>query len=203
MCIIIAIVLSSQAEKKEVEVENPMVTAGVCNVPLEALNSPIETSISVEGTDVEVVAEEEPVWVEMDVPSGNSFKSYMDYRKVTDKTSPQYSFLQACEDSACGIMLSDGRYCIALGSYYATEIGTRVDLVMENSSIVPCVVADCKNNDHTDASNQQHLVDKSVVEFVVNTDNLSDYVRYTRGDCSYADSRLEGEISAIRVYVEN
>ena len=203
MCIIIAIALDSQTEKKEVEVENPMVTAGACNATLEALNSPIETSISVESTDVEVVAEEEPQWVEMDVPSGNSFKSYMDYRKVTDKTSPQYSFLQTCEDSACGIMLSEGRYVIAVGSYYTTEIGTRIDLVMANGEIVECITGDCKDDGDTDILNRQHNSDGSVVECVVNTDILSDYVKFTRGDCSYADSRLEGEILAIRVYVEN
>ena len=139
----------------------------------------------------------------MDVPSNNGFKSYMDYRKITDKSSSQYALLSSYEDTTCGICSVDGRYTIAIGSYYTTEVGARIDLVMENGSIVPCIAADCKKNEHTDAMNQQHLVDGSVIEFVVNTDILSDKVKYDFGDCSYADERLKGEIKEIRVYVKN
>lgn len=178
----------------------PSATAGVISATVVDLS---ETLPTVENTKVEVVAEPEPQWVEMDVPNGNSFKSYMDYRKVTDKTSSQYSFLQTCEDSACGIMLSEGRYVVAVGSYYTTEIGTRIDLAMANGEIVECITGECKDNDDTDILNRQHNSDGSVVEFVVNTDILSDYVKFTRGDCSFCDNRLEGEIVAIRVYVEN
>lgn len=202
--LVVVCVVDIKQQNKEIEVVIPQTeytaTAGV----VKAMNDiHADTRPIVKVEEVDLTQAPEPQWVEMDVPSNNSFKSYMDYRKVTDIKSEQYAFLQICEDSACGIMLSEGRYCIAVGSYYTTEIGTRIDLVMENSSIVPCIVAECKNNDHTDTLNQQHLVDKSVIEFVVNVDNLSDYVRYTRGDCSFCDPRLEGEISSIRVYLEN
>ena len=200
--IICSVALDSQTESKIVEVENPTAIAGACNVPLEALNSPIETSISVESTDVEMVAEEEPQWVEMDVPSGNSFKSYMDCSYITDESSAQYQFKYDYLCSASGIMVVDGRYVVAIGSYYATEIGTRLDLVMENGSVVPCILGDCKADCHTDSTNRQHSVDGSVVEFIISTDNLDEKARQM-GDCSYADERLMGEISAIRIYVEN
>lgn len=185
-----------QQQNTEIElVENDTALAGACNVPIEALNVPIT-----EANEVEVVAEEEPQWVEMSVPSNNSFKSYMDYRTITDKTSAQYALLSSYENTACGIMSVDGRYTIAVGSYYSTEIGTRIDVVMQNGSIVPCILADCKNDIHTDSSNQQHRYDKSVVEFIVDTPNL---VGRDMGDCSYSDERLMGEIKALRVYIEN
>ena len=200
--IILAIVLDSIQNKEEVKIEEGIATAGVVNVPLEALNSAMETSVVVEDTEVEIVAIEEPKWVEMDVPNGNSFKSYMDCKYITDESSAQYQLKYEYLSSASGIMIVEDRYVIALGSYYTTEIGCRVDLVMENGEVVRCIVGDCKADCHTDSTNRQHSVDGSVVEFIVCTDNLSDKVR-AMGDISYADPRLMGEIASIRVYTEN
>lgn len=175
-------------------------TAGVFSATVVDLT---ETVPTVEDTEVEVVAEPEPQWVEMDVPSNNSFKSYMGAHKITDTSTAQYQLKSEYLDSACGIKLVDGDcYVIALGSYYTTTIGTRVDLVMHNGSIVRCVVGDIKANEHTDGTNRQHLYDNSVVEFIVNTDTLCSEAK-SHGDASYCDPRLMGEIKAIRVYKEN
>ena len=151
---------------------------------------------------VELVEEEAPRWIEMDVPSNNSFKSYMGAHKITDTTSAQYQLKSEYLDSACGIKLVDDRYVIAIGTYYTETVGTRVDLVMKNGEVVPCIVGDVKKNKDTDATNRQHNVDGSVIEFVVNADTLSSEAK-SHGDCSWADPRLMGEIKAIRVYKEN
>ena len=152
---------------------------------------------------VELVEEEAPQWIEMDVPSNNSFKSYMGAHKITDTSSAQYQLKSEYLDSACGIKLVDGDcYVIALGSYYTTTIGTRVDLVMDNGSVVRCVVGDIKADKDTDETNRQHSIDNSVVEFIVNTNTLSSEAK-SHGDCSWADPRLMGEIKTIRVYKEN
>lgn len=156
----------------------------------------------VEEHEVELVEEEVPQWIEMDVPSNNSFKSYMDCSTITDTSSAQYALKYEYLSSASGIMVVEDRFVIALGSYYTTEVGCRVDLVMENGNVIPCIVGDCKADKHTDSMNRQHSVDKSVVEFIVATDNLSNEVRL-HGDISYADERLMGEIDSIRVYINN
>ena len=68
------------------------ITAGVCNsIPKLTAIEPM-----VEEHEIILVEEPAPQWVELDVPSNNSFKSYMDYRKVTDTKSEQYAFLQSC-----------------------------------------------------------------------------------------------------------
>ena len=177
----------------------PSATAGVISATVVDLTETIPT---VENTEVEVVAEPEPQWVEMDVPSNNSFKSYMGAHKITDTTSAQYQLKSEYLDSACGIKLVDDRYVIAIGTYYTETIGTRVDLVMESDEVVPCIVGDVKRDRDTDAMNRQHNVDGSVIEFVVNADTLSSEAK-SHGDCSWADPRLMGEIKAIRVYKEN
>lgn len=157
---------------------------------------------TVENTKVEVVAEPEPQWVEMDVPSNNSFKSYMGAHKITDTSSAQYQLKSEYLDSACGIKLVGDRYVIAIGTYYTETVGTRVDLVMESDEVVPCIVGDVKRDRDTDTMNRQHNVDGSVIEFVVNADTLTSEAK-SHGDCSWADPRLMGEIKAIRVYKEN
>lgn len=176
----------------------PSTTAGVFSATVVNL-AELPT---VENTEVEVVAEPEPQWVEMDVPSNNSFKSYMGAHKITDTSSAQYQFKSEYLDSACGIKLVDDRYVVAIGTYYTEIIGTRVDLVMESGEVVPCIVGDVKADEDTDVTNRQHNVDGSVVEFIVNADTLSSEAK-SHGDCSWADSRLMGEIKAIRVYKEN
>ena len=173
-------------------------TAGIVRA-VEKIPTKIEPQIEEE--EVSVVEAPEPQWVEMDVPSNNSFKSYMDCKYITDESSDQYKLKFEYLSSASGIMMVDDRYVVAVGSYYTTEIGCRIDLVMENGAIVNCIVGDCKADKHTDSSNRQNP-NGSVVEFIVCTDNLSDEVRL-RGDCSYADENLMGEISSIRVYLEN
>lgn len=151
--------------------------------------------------ETEVVEVAEPQYTTYNVPSNSSFKSYMDSSYITNINSEQYKFKYEYLCSRSGIMLVDDRYVIALGSYYTTSIGTRVDLVMENGAIVRCVVGDCKADRDTDSTNRQHSIDHSVVEFIVCADMLNDKV-LTMGDCSYADERLIGEIKEIRVYNE-
>ena len=138
----------------------------------------------------------------MDTPSNNSFKSYMGYKTITSKNSNQYKLQQkAHTDPNTGIRMVSDRYCIAVGTYYTTEIGTYIDLVMENGSIVECILADVKANAHTDSTNRQNP-NGSIVEFIVDTKNM-DKMSKKMGNISYADERLKGEIKYIRVYKED
>ena len=73
----------------------------------------------------------------------------------------------------------DGRYCVAVGTYYAKNVGDYIDVYMENGNVIPCIVADFKADIHTDKSNRYHTGgywkgryyegDGSVIEFVVDT----------------------------------
>lgn len=138
----------------------------------------------------------------MDTPSNNSFKSYMGYKTITSKNSNQYKLQQnAYTDDKTGIRMVDNKYCIAVGSYYTTDIGTHIDLIMENESVVECILADVKADIHTDITNRQNP-NGSIVEFIVDTKNM-DKMSKKMGDMSYADERLEGEIKYIRVYKED
>ena len=91
----------------------------------------------------------------------------------------------------------DGRYCIALGSYYTRRIGAKVDLVMSSGKVIKCITADMKADKDTVNNHRQHP-DGSVAEFVVDTRALSRKVR-RMGDVSYI-SLFKGSIKKIRIY---
>lgn len=112
--------------------------------------------------------------VYMDVPNwdvncNSWFKSYMPYTAVTDTSSSQYELLNGSDaytDINTGIRMVGDRYCIALGSYYTTEIGQKVDLVLDNGNVIKCVLGDCKADCDTNASNQ-YAGSGDVAEFIV------------------------------------
>lgn len=131
-------------------------------------------------------------------PSHNSFKSYMSYRAVSSSSAQGKLQAKAKTDAKTGIRKVDGRYCVALGSYYCSKIGTKFDLVMSNGSVVKCILGDQKANRDTDAKNQK-TSDGSIAEFLVDMNKLPSKVK-TMGDVSYADKDLKGNIAKIRVY---
>jgi len=134
----------------------------------------------------------------MSTPSRNSFKSYMSYRAVSSSSAQGRLQTKAKTDSDTGIRKVDGRYCVALGSYYCSKIGTKFDLVMSNGSVVKCILADQKANKDTDAKNQK-TSDGSIAEFLVDMSQIPRKAK-VMGDMSYATKELKGNISKIRVY---
>ena len=126
----------------------------------------------------------------------NIIKSYMDYGCI--KTWKQHDLQKIAYTGQYGIRQVNGRYCIAVGSAFTTEIGTYIDLVLENGEIIPCILADCKDDEDTDINNIiTH--DGSLAEFVVDTDFLSKTVKYT-GDISNATENWKSKIIEVRVY---
>lgn len=137
-------------------------------------------------------------YVVKDVPSNSSFKSYMSYSAITNKSSEQYKLQQQAETGDYGIRMIDDRYLIALGTYYTSEIGTEVDIVMENNSILKCILGDIKADIHTDKDNIK-TKDGSVVEFIVDTESLHKDAKF-HGDLSYCNEDFSGEIAEIKIY---
>ena len=137
-------------------------------------------------------------YVDMSTPSKNGFKSYMSYKCITNTSSKQYKLQQSCYTGNYGIRMKDGRYCIAVGSYYTTKIGTKIDLIMENGATIKCILADCKADAHTDSTNRQNP-NGSIAEFIVDMNSLNRTAK-RMGDVSYCSEKFKGEIKKIRVY---
>lgn len=162
----------------------------------------IHIVLNVAETEPEIIETKEyiPNYISKTVPDGNSFKSYMSYTAITSKSSPQYKLQQQAYTGDYGIRMVEDRYCIALGTYYTSIIGTKIDLVMQNGSIIPCILGDVKANQHTCSSNIRAR-DGSVVEFIIDRNTLHNTAR-RMGNISYAADKFAGEILEIRIYQE-
>lgn len=135
----------------------------------------------------------------------SSFKTWMSYKAVTSKNSPQYKLIHTYGWSDCeGFMranaerdfgINDDYYLVALGSYYGTEIGTKYRITLDTGKVFYGVLADCKANRHTNATNQYVSVNGNVVEFIVDTARLNKSVRKMGNANVY--SPLNGKVCKI------
>lgn len=138
-------------------------------------------------------------FVDLDAPSNQKMKTYMDYRAITAKSSPQYRLQHTLAYTGeYGLRMVNGRYCIALGSYYTTTIGQYVDIKLENGKIIRGILADQKADAHTDDKNQMHP-DGSVVEFVIDAEAFDPDLIQHSGDISYLNG-WNSKVVNIRVY---
>lgn len=136
--------------------------------------------------------------INMDLPSDTdgSTKTYMDYKTVTAKGTPQYALLNS--DKAYtkdGFRMYDGYYCVALGSYYSKQIGTKFYIKLSNGRTLRCILGDQKSDRHTDKKHQYARNNKDILEFIV------DNIKLPGGDVS-AIPGFEGSIVSIQRIVE-
>lgn len=108
------------------------------------------------------------------------FKSYMDYRCITDTHSAQYRLQQHAETDENGLRTYNGRYMIAVGTYYG-EVGDNLTVTLDTGVSFDCVIGDIKADSTTDETNRYHPMadDKgNLIEFIVDTKELPRSVRW-------------------------
>jgi hypothetical protein len=135
----------------------------------------------------------------MSVPDGDtSFKSYMDYKCITDRNSPQYKLQGECWTDKNGLRRFGDDYVIAVGSYYAESVGERLEITLDSGDKFTAVVGDFKADSHTDSTHRYYPMsngDKNVIEFIVDTGSLDKKAK-RMGDISYVDG-FEGNIESV------
>lgn len=137
---------------------------------------------------------------EYSVPETSGFKSYMPYEAITSKSSPQYKLQhEKAYTGKNGIRQVDGRYCVAIGSYFTDEIGTLFDLVLKNGTVIPCILADQKSDKDTDSQNIITRHNGCLSEFIVDINNLKSSIK-KMGDVSYFNKKWNSPVKSIRVY---
>ena len=128
-------------------------------------------------------------YTSMNVPTwfNSSFKTYMDYRAVTNTRSAQYKFLHTWtytdnegflrSHGERDLGITDDYYVVALGSYYGTEIGSRYRITTDMGKVFYAILGDCKADRHTNSTHQYAVRNKDIVEFVVDTRKLNKLVK--------------------------
>lgn len=119
-------------------------------------------------------------------PIDSSFKTYMDYRCITDTSSPQYAYLKRwgwsdwdgfmrC-DAETDLGITGDYYMIAMGSYYGTGIGTKYRITTDTGNVFYGVLVDCKADCDTDYTHR-YSYNNDVIEFIVDTTRLDKTVK--------------------------
>lgn len=167
--------------------------SGVTSVLATYTATALKAEPKVEPAMDTVVAAPEPpkevVTKEFSVPQGSGykgFKTWMDYRTITNRRSKQYQTQRQSVNSPNGFRKYQGRYCVALGSHFGFKIGDKFNLVLKNGTVIPCVMADLKSDQHTDSSHIFTRHSNCMSEFIVDSRALNANVK-RMGDCSAID----------------
>ena len=154
------------------------------------------------------VIEEAPIdnfeqfYTEYRVPSNRGFKSYMSYRAITSKSSLQYKLQSIAYTGEFGIRQINGRFCVAIGTFSNATVGTYIDLILENETVIPCVVGDFKADIHTDSTNKVTSHNGCVSEFLIDKTVLHSTAKKI-GDISYCKEEWKSPVKIIKVYEKN
>ena len=135
-------------------------------------------------------------------PITSGFKSFMPYTTIKSKISDQYKLQKIAYTGTYGIRMANNRYCIAIGTAFTTEIGTYVDLVLENGEVIQCIVGDVKADEHTDGNNMITIASGCLTEFIIDSKVLNEDVKLI-GDISYCCEEWNSRVEKIRVYEKN
>ena len=142
-------------------------------------------------------------YIKFSLPENSGFKSFMDYRAITSTGSDQYKLQTLyAETGSNGIRMVNGRYCVAVGSHFTSDIGQYFDLILANGTVIPCVLSDQKADVHTDSGNIVTEHNGCVSEFVVDTGYLNSAVKQ-RGNISYAKEGWDSPVAELKLYNKN
>ena len=136
------------------------------------------------------------------VPSvASSFKTYMSYKCITDRSSPQYKLQQKSssktDENGLRYTKINGKKFIhiALGSYYGTIIGTKYRITLSTGKTFYGILADQKANAHTNSTHQYTVRNGDVIEFIIDNNKLNKNIRFM-GDVS-AVKKYSGKVKKI------
>lgn len=155
------------------------------------------------GVFLGVIEEPQESVVEMSVPTGinTSFKAYMDYRTITSKGSTQYKMQQQAYTEN-GFRKLDGRYMVAMGSYYG-YCGDKFNITFDTGETIPVVIGDSKADQHTDSLHMYRPMKSgygNVVEFIIDSRTIDPIAR-KMGDVSHVSAELQGNVVKIEKLV--
>lgn len=155
------------------------------NLKLKQTNENVELVEQVamvdEPKNVEVIKVEEPKEIKVEtkpiqpklenvqVCSTSSVKSYMEYSKITNRSSKQWKYIHSSGKIKIeNGYLMEGEYIgVALGSYFG-EIGSKYIFTLDTGKQIKVVkVEEKSDNDTINGCYQKY--DKSVIEFVIDT----------------------------------
>lgn len=96
----------------------------------------------------------------------STFKSFMDYRAITDTKSKQWRYRVHGYTLDNGLRGYKGRVQVALGTPYG-QVGDKIDVHLDSGKVIYGVISDSKGDRyfHKDGSTIEFLVDSDLIPF--------------------------------------
>ena len=123
----------------------------------------------------------------------------MSYKAISNTGSKQYKLQQVAQSSYNGLRMVNGRYLIAIGTYFKADVGTYIDLVLQNGNVIPCVVGDIKSDEHTDSTRIFTSANNCCSEFITDNKHLPATVQMT-GNVSNIQEGWNSPVANFIVY---
>lgn len=169
------VVKSANGESEEAVAESDSVS--VSNVAESSVpessgpeGSEVDSENQENGIETETEATEQPetyeVIKEYPITDGNTTKTVLPY-KAFGKNTNQAKLQSLCQTNEVGLRVYDGRFTIAVGTYFNTAIGQYFDLVLENGTVIQCIMGDLKADIHTDSRGLFTEASGCMTEFIV------------------------------------
>lgn len=123
-----------------------------------------------------------------------SFKSYMDYRTITNKNSFAYKLQQQAVTDANGLRKIGDYYCVAMGTHYG-KVGDKLYIETDEGTHWKVILADIKSDKHTDSTHSYTLSNGCMMEFIVDTKSMS---KATRSSGTVNGLGFQGNITTVK-----
>jgi hypothetical protein len=118
----------------------------------------------------------------------STFKSWMDYRKITSTSSWQWKLQQHATTDESGFRKIDEYFMVAMAKQYG-PLGTKYLITLSSGLSIPVIIGDIKGN--TTCSHP----DTSILEFIIDIDMLLPIIKRSGN----VNKVFEGTIIEIRV----
>lgn len=162
------VVKSANGESEEAVAESDSVS--VSSVAGSSVIEESESDPENQEDVTEIEATEQPetyeVIKEYPITDGNTTKTVLPY-KAFGKNTKQAKLQSLCQTNEVGLRVYDGRFTIAVGTYFDTAVGQYFDLVLENGTVIPCIMGDLKADIHTDSRGLFTEASGCMTEFIV------------------------------------
>lgn len=162
------VVKSANGESEEVVAESDSVSVSSVAESSVPEESDPNSENQENGTEIEATEQPETYEVikEYPITDGNTTKTVLPYRAFGKNTN-QAKLQSLCQTNEVGLRVYDGRFTIAVGTYFNTAIGQYFDLVLENGTVIPCIMGDLKADIHTDSRGLFTEASGCMTEFIV------------------------------------
>lgn len=160
--VLLLIPSKNDSEESKIDIESQsLLRTAVITVTPENTEQPENSSSEEEVTNTE--SESYEVSTE-----ASSFKSYMDYRALTDTSSTQYEMQQSAYTDDNGLRKIDEHFCVAMGTYYG-ELGDILHIETDEGATWTVILSDIKSDVHTDSTHRYTTANNCMMEFIVDT----------------------------------